>query len=70
MSLRHRLTYLLVAFAAFAALSAFATIWGIRLQVAGAIDDFQEYVDQTDQVHHLRRLAALPREYRVSSVIR
>ncbi len=56
MTLRHRFTCLLIIFAAFAVLSAGATIYGINLQVSDVIRDFERSVNETDQVHHLRRL--------------
>ena len=54
MSLRKRLNFLLSAFAVFAVVASFATIYGVQLHVESAVTSFHRSMDQTGQVDHLR----------------
>ena len=54
MSLQKRLTYLLIAFASFALLAAFGTIYAIELQVDDAVESFARSMDHTHWLEHLR----------------
>ena len=54
MDLRRKLAYLHTAFAAFAVLAASATIYGVRLHVKNATDDFQSVIDQSNLIDHIR----------------
>lgn len=54
MDLRRKLAYLHTAFAAFAVLAASATIYGVRLHVKNATDNFQRVIDQSKLIDHIR----------------
>ncbi len=60
MSLQRRLTYLLMAFAAFALAATFGTIYGIQLHVDDAMIEFQQTLDQANW---LARLSIDLRDY-------
>ncbi|MFQ5489859.1 MAG: ATP-binding protein [Phycisphaerae bacterium] len=54
MSLQRRLAYLLAAFAAFSLAATFGTIYGIQLQVKGAMLSLRRSLDETLQIDRLR----------------
>ena len=57
MSLRRRLTWLLVAFTGFALAATFATIYAVQLHVEGAIAAFQQTMNEASWVDRIRLAA-------------